>query len=38
VGESTSFVTAGHFDHDATWRLDLIASSDAGRLVQLPGV
>jgi hypothetical protein len=38
VGESTSFVVAGHLDRDATWRLDMIASSDAGRLVQMNGV
>jgi uncharacterized protein YjbI with pentapeptide repeats len=38
VGEATRYVVAAHFDRDATWRLDMITSSDSGRLVQMNGV
>jgi len=37
VGETAHFAVAGYFDRDVTWRLDVIASSDAGRLVQMNG-
>ncbi|HWU86964.1 MAG TPA: VCBS repeat-containing protein, partial [Kofleriaceae bacterium] len=37
VGESARYLVAGHFDRDPLWRVDLLASSDAGRLVLLPG-
>jgi hypothetical protein len=37
MGEPASGVVAGNFDRDATWRLDLIASADSGKLVQLLG-
>jgi hypothetical protein len=38
LGETVSYVAVGHFNGDPTWRLDIIASSDAGRLVQLNGL
>jgi uncharacterized protein YjbI with pentapeptide repeats len=37
MGEPASGVVAGHFDRDVTWRMDLIASADSGKLVQLLG-
>ena len=37
VGDSTRYVVAGHFDRDPLWRVDLLASSDAGRLALLAG-
>jgi hypothetical protein len=38
LGVDTSYVVAGHMDRDPLWRLDLIASSDAGQLVQRNGI
>jgi uncharacterized protein YjbI with pentapeptide repeats len=38
VGATASYVVAGHYNGDAAWRLDLIASSDAGDLVQMNGL
>jgi uncharacterized protein YfaP (DUF2135 family) len=37
TGETVRYVAAGHFDRDSLWRVDLLASSDAGRLVMLAG-
>jgi uncharacterized protein YjbI with pentapeptide repeats len=36
-GITASYVIAGHFDRDPLWRLDLIASTDNGNLVQMNG-
>ena len=37
AGADSSYVIAGHFDRDPLWRLDLIASTDNGNLVQMNG-
>jgi uncharacterized protein YjbI with pentapeptide repeats len=38
AGEAVHHVAVGHFDRDSLWRLDLLASSGNGRLVQMNGL
>ena len=38
AGEAVHHVAVGHFDRDSLWRLDLLASSGNGRLVQMAGL
>ena len=38
IGTTASYVLPGHFNGDATWRIDLIASADTGGLVQMNGI
>ncbi len=38
AGEAVHHVAVGHFDRDSLWRLDLLASSGIGRLVQMAGL
>jgi hypothetical protein len=38
AGEAVHHVAVGHFDRDPLWRLDLLASSGNGQLVQMGGL
>jgi hypothetical protein len=37
LGDSSSSIVAGHLDLDPRWRTDLLASTDGGDIVLLPG-